>query len=133
MQNLIIYEQVGRMPHSKNVQSLMHGKRQVLSESKCFQIRHHTAQHHQNITQVSMKVYFLAPPTGFGLLSALILTFPPAYRPGMLESTLDLTLVPAPATLGTVEPAVEDTGTVFRFEAMSGTPGAVFALSGPLS
>ena len=78
-----------------------------------------------------MKGYLFAPPVGFGLLSALILTFPPGYRPGILGATLNPTLVPA--TFGAVEPAVEDAGAVFGFEAVSGAPGAVFALPGLLS
>jgi hypothetical protein len=94
-----------------------------------FQNPYHTAHHHhRNTTQDSTKGYLFAPSAGFGLLSALILTFPPEYRPGILEAKLDLTLVPA--TLGAVVPAVEDTGTVFRFEAVSGTLGAVGLLSG---
>ena len=78
-----------------------------------------------------MKGYLLAPPVGFGLLSALILTFPPGYLFETLGATPDPMLIPA--TLGAVEPAVEGAGTVFRFETVSGAPGAVFALPGLLS
>jgi len=74
---------------------------------------------------VIMKDYFFAPSAGFGLLSALILTFPPGCRLGILGATLDRTLVPA--TLGAVEPALEDAGIVFRCAAVSGATVAVFA------
>src|SRR5579871_6688967 len=81
-----------------------------------FQIHHHSA--HGNMSQDSMNEgYFFAPSTCFGLLSSLILTFPPEYLTGIL----------VPATLGTVEPAVEDTGIVFRCLAVSGARGPAAA------
>ena len=115
----------------------MHGKHQVLSEHKYFPIPSSDcstpsqAKPCQNIIQDSVTGYLFAPPVGFGLLSALILTFPPGYLRGTLWATPDAMLVPA--TLGAVEPAVESAGKVFRFETVSGAPGAVFALPGLLS